>query len=114
MQLGMGTISGVMGGFFGMQGPPAVLYFVESEPDKNHYVAQTQLYFAAGNLFMAFVRAQNGFLTSTVGYGYLIGISAVAIGTYLGSKVFSKISEKKLKIVIYTYMAISGIIALLK
>ena len=43
MQLGMGSISGVMGGFFGMQGPPAVLYFVQSEQDKNHYAAQTQL-----------------------------------------------------------------------
>ena len=29
-QVGAGTVSGVMGGFFGMQGPPAVLYFISS------------------------------------------------------------------------------------
>lgn len=34
VQIITGSISGVMGGFFGMQGPPAVLYFVNSEPDK--------------------------------------------------------------------------------
>ena len=32
VQVGAGTLSGLMGGFFGMQGPPAVLYFIQSEP----------------------------------------------------------------------------------
>ncbi|MBR4310428.1 MAG: dihydropteroate synthase, partial [Akkermansia sp.] len=32
-QLGVGTASGVMGGLFGMHGPPVVLYLVASEPD---------------------------------------------------------------------------------
>ena len=48
-QIGTGMLSGVMGGFFGMQGPPAVLYFISSEPDKEHYMAMTQMYFAIGN-----------------------------------------------------------------
>lgn len=30
-QIVAGSLSGLMGGFFGMQGPPAVLYFVSSE-----------------------------------------------------------------------------------
>ena len=30
MQLSMGSLSGVMGGLFAMQGPPAVMYFVAS------------------------------------------------------------------------------------
>ena len=34
VQVGAGTLSGLMGGFFGMQGPPAVLYFIQSEPTK--------------------------------------------------------------------------------
>ena len=34
VQISMGTISGLMGGFFGMQGPPAVLYFISSAKQK--------------------------------------------------------------------------------
>ncbi len=37
VQVGAGTLSGLMGGFFGMQGPPAVLYFIQSEPTKEYY-----------------------------------------------------------------------------
>ena len=28
-----------------MQGPPAVLYFIQSEPTKEHYMAMAQTYF---------------------------------------------------------------------
>lgn len=42
VQVGVGTLSGLMGGFFGMQGPPAVLYFIQSEPTKEHYMAMAR------------------------------------------------------------------------
>ena len=38
-QVVAGSLSGMMGGFFAMQGPPAVLYFLASENDKNQYMA---------------------------------------------------------------------------
>ena len=41
VQIGMGTLSGALGGLFAMQGPPAVVYFVESckskESTSNHH-----------------------------------------------------------------------------
>ena len=114
MQLLMGSISGVMGGFFGMQGPPAVLYYVESEPDKNHYAAQTQVYFVIGNIFMTFFRAQNGFLTQDVAKSWTIAIFGVIVGTYIGSIVFNRISTNILKKIIYGYIAVCGVIFLLK
>lgn len=49
-QIGAGTLSGLMGGFFGMQGPPAVLYFISSTSDKEHYMALAQSYFFFGNI----------------------------------------------------------------
>ncbi len=45
MQLGMGTLSGVMGGLFAMQGPPAVIYFISSAESNREYIAMTQWYF---------------------------------------------------------------------
>lgn len=114
MQLGIGGISGVMGGFFGMQGPPAVLYYVQSEPSKEHYTAQTQVYFVIGNIFMSFVRAGNGFLTISVGKAWVFAIVGVAVGTWIGAKVFKRISAEKLRKVVYAYMAVSGMVMLLK
>lgn len=111
-QIGAGTLSGLMGGFFGMQGPPAVLYFISSEHDKNRYMAIAQSYFFFGNLSMLIVRAYNGFLTSAVGYGYLYGIGGVAIGMTIGGYVFRHLSNKVFKYIVYAYIGISGIIIL--
>ena len=108
-----GTLSGLMGGFFGMQGPPAVLYFISSEHDKDRYMALAQTYFFFGNLSMLIVRAYNGFLTSAVGYGYLYGIGGVAIGMTIGGYVFRHLSNKVFKYVVYAYIGISGLIILL-
>ena len=112
-QIGAGSLSGLMGGFFGMQGPPAVLYFISSEPDKNHYMAMVQTYFLIGNAMMTVVRASNGFLTATVGRNYLFCVAAVATGTLLGSWAFRHIPGKIFPYVVYGYICICGLIILI-
>jgi hypothetical protein len=113
MQLSMGTLSGLMGGLFAMQGPPAVLYFAASEPDKERYLALTQAYFFVGNVFMTIYRAQCGFCTPIVNRCWLYALIGVVIGSWLGRKVFDKIPSPTLRKVIYAYMAVSGILALM-
>ena len=112
-QVGAGTVSGVMGGFFGMQGPPAVLYFISSEPDKNHYIAMAQIYFLLGNVVMTIVRAANGFLTATVGRNYIFCLAAVLTGTLLGSWAFKRIPGKIFPYIVYSYIGISGLVIFL-
>ncbi len=112
MQVTMGFLSGVLGGLFAMQGPPAVLYFIASERDKNNYMAITQAYFAIGNIFMTIVRAQNGFLTPTVQRCWFYAVATLFIGIWLGRLVFDKVSAPILRKIVYVYMAISGILAL--
>ena len=112
-QFTAGTISGLMGGFFGAQGPPAVLYFISTTKDKNQYMSMMQSYLLCGNIMMTMVRAYNGFLTPTVGWDYLYGIGGVAVGTTLGAYVFQRIPNKKFKYVVYCYIGISGIIMLI-
>ena len=113
VQVGAGTLSGLMGGFFGMQGPPAVLYFISSEKDKQHYMAMTQVYFVLGNAMMTVVRAHNGFLTPTVINDYFYGLIGVVIGTLLGAFVFNRIPSRLFRYVVYVYIGISGVMILL-
>ena len=113
VQVGAGTLSGLMGGFFGMQGPPAVLYFIQSEPSKEHYMAMTQTYFVIGNVMMTIVRAYNGFLTTTVLTDYCFGLGGVVIGTCLGAYVFRHIPNRIFRYIVYAYIAVSGVIILL-
>lgn len=113
MQLGMGSLSGVMGGLFAMQGPPAVLYFVASEREKETYLAMTQVYFFVGNIFMTFYRAQSGLLTPVVWTSWLWAFVGVFVGTWVGKQVFDRISARLLRKIIYAYMALSGLWALM-
>ena len=113
VQVGAGTLSGLMGGFFGMQGPPAVLYFIQSEPTKEHYMAMTQTYFLIGNVMMTIVRAYNGFLTTTVLTDYSFGLGGVIIGTALGAFVFQHILNRIFRYIVYAYIAVSGVIILI-
>lgn len=109
-QVGAGTLSGIMGGFFGMQGPPAVLYFISSEPSKECYMAMTQMYFCIGNAMMTIVRACNGFVTADVGKGYAFGLGGLVLGLLLGEWTFKRIPGKIFPYIVYTYICISGII----
>jgi hypothetical protein len=113
VQVGAGTLSGLMGGFFGMQGPPAVLYFIQSEPTKEHYMAMAQTYFLIGNVMMTGVRAYNGFFTETVAVDYLYGLGGVIIGTMLGAYVFKHIPNRIFRYIVYAYICISGVIILM-
>lgn len=111
-QIGVGTVSGVLGGFFGMQGPPIVLYFIRTSRDNDHYIADTQCIFALGNLLMTGVRACNGFLTATVARDYLFGLIGVLVGTNIGAAVYRRIPRRTLKYIVYAYIGISGAIVL--
>lgn len=111
-QIGLGSFSGMMGGLFAMQGPPAVLYFLASSETKEKYIAQTQTYFIIGNAMMTIFRAKAGFVTAAVGSAYCYGLVAVCLGALIGSKVSKKIPHAVLKKIVYMYMAISGVIAL--
>ncbi len=112
-QIGAGTISGLMGGFFGMHGPPAVLYFIAALKDKDEYMATAQAYFLITNVYMTLLRSANGFLTREVATYFIPCLIAVCIGTFLGALVFKRISTKVFPYVVYAYICISGIIIFL-
>ena len=62
---------------------------------------------------MTVFRGSNGMLTSQVGTAFGFGIVAVIAGTWLGAKVFNAISRDTLQRIVYVYIGVSGIVALL-
>ena len=111
--LGTGSVSGVMGGLFGMHGPPVVLYLVVSEPDKNHYMGMIQTYAVITNIAMLIVRAYNGYVTPTVVTTYLYALGGLAIGEIAGNWAFRRIPGRLFTYLVYTYIGISGLIILM-
>ena len=112
-QLGAGAASGVMGGLFGMHGPPVVLYLVASEPDKDHYMGMIQTYAFVTNLTMLAVRAWNGYVTPMVGTTYIYGLIGLAVGVLSGNWAYKRIPNRIFTYVVYAYIAISGLVILL-
>jgi hypothetical protein len=80
---------------------------------EEHYMAMAQTYFLIGNIMMTFVRAYNGFLTTTVLTDYCFGLGGVIIGTALGAYVFKHIPNRIFRYIVYAYIAVSGVIILL-
>lgn len=111
--LGAGSLSGVMGGLFGMQGPPVVLYLINSEPDKNHYMGMIQTYAVLTNFIMLSVRACNGYVTSDVGAAYLYSLGGLAVGVFAGNWAFKRLSNRLFTYVVYAYIGLSGLIIFL-
>lgn len=113
VQLCTGTLSGLMGGLFAMQGPPAVIYFLAATDDKEEYIASTQWYFLIGNLLMSCFRAGRGFVTEEVLKSFAISVPAVFIGLLIGSLVYGKLKVGVLRKLIYAFLIVAGAVSLL-
>lgn len=113
VQVGMGTVSGVMGGLFAMQGPPAVIYFISCADNKEEYMAITQWYFIISNSFMTVSRAASGFFTPTVGKAWLFGVAAVILGLMVGKRIYSRMPIEIIRKVVYVIIGISGLLAII-
>lgn len=112
LQVGMGSLSGLMGGLFAMQGPPAVIYFMASASDKESYIAMTQWYFFIGNLMMTIFRAVEGIVTPVVGWSFALAMPAVVLGTWVGSRIYDKMRIDVVRKVVYAFLAVSGVVTI--
>ena len=113
MQAFLGTLSGITGGLFGIQGPPAVIYFLSCTDRKEEYVALAQWYFICANISMTLYRIREGFFTTYVATGWLAGVCAVLLGLWLGSFVYGKVPMQFLRKGIYIFIALIGLAVLI-
>lgn len=105
-----GLISGLCGGFFGVNGPPAVIYFMAAaEGDNKRYLATAQAYFLILNIHITLMRFLNGAAITKVFYATVAGIAGVGAGTLIGLKIFKKMDLTALYRFVYLFMAVMGV-----
>ena len=108
----IGTISGIMGGMFAMPGPPVVLYCISSIENKREYVVTLQAFSVIFNIFYTLFRAKVGFYSESTLLWWGAGLIGLMIGTSLGSRCSERISNQRLKQIVYIMMILSGIVAI--
>lgn len=108
-----GALGGVLGGLFSTGGPPAVLYLSHAVNEPLVYFASIQFYFCLTNIYATATRALNGIITWELLAYALFGMVGCMLGDFLGKRVFDNLNHKKLKLIIYIGMIISGIIMIL-
>lgn len=107
-----GAISGVLGGFFSVSGPPVVLYMLAASEDNDTYMANIQAYFTVTSLYSTVMRSIYGMINIPILLYSGIGFIAVLVGLFLGKKLFSRLDPAMLRRVIYAVMMLSGIVML--
>lgn len=104
-----GALGGGLNGLFSTGGPPVVLYLSHALQDKNAYFATIQFYFGVTNLYSVASRAAGGLVTGQVLLFAAVGIAGCMAGDFAGRMVFDRLDAKKLRLVIYIGMILSGI-----
>ena len=60
------------------------------------------------------IRAINGIITPTTLKLWLMVLAALALGLFLGNKIFNRLDAKKLRMAVYGYLLVSGATMVLK
>ena len=105
-----GVLSGVLEGMFAIGGPPAVIYFMQSEEDSDHYLATVSGYFVLLGVVSVSSKAISGFYTTNVWLALLFGVVGMIVGSLIGKKARDKANPKLIKKSVYAVMAVSGVI----
>jgi uncharacterized membrane protein YfcA len=109
-----GLVTGVFSGMFNSGGPAMAIYFYNVFSDKRQYSAALQVTFMLGALVNLFVHLAYGNISLDVLRFAGMGIPVVFAGTFLGVRVFERLSKKHLNILVYLFMALTGAIQIIK
>ncbi len=110
----VGALAGILSGLFSTGGPPVAIYMLESASCSEEYRVTLSAYFVILTGSAVVARALNGVYSAPVLHAYGLLLVSLAIGTWLGSKIFRRLSPQKLRVVVYSCVILSGLTMLLK
>lgn len=107
----LGLVSGLCGGFFGIGGPPIVLYMLPAigEDDKIGYIASMQIYFLFSNMLFLSLRIAHGSVTASILPCLGIGLIGVALGVVGGLFALARIPQKAFRKCVYVFIGLNGL-----
>jgi len=108
----IGIISGMGAGFFGLGGPPVVIFLLAALNNKEEYRATLAVQFLCNSIIATAIRLMNGIITFQLVQVSILSIGPILLGIWLGGHFFRLMSEKTLRRVVYVFMAISGLFML--
>jgi uncharacterized protein len=106
-----GFCAGVLGGAYGMNGPPIVIYGAMRRWSAQHFRATLQGYFLPASILGMAGYRMAGLWTATVTHFYLISLPVMLAGVFLGRAINHRLhGEEFFK---YLYLGLAGIGVLL-
>ena len=103
-----GALSGILGGIFGVSGPPVVIYLKYRIPEKDMFRAQIVLLIIFENVFRLFLYACGGLYNSFNLKFALILLPSMALGLFLGSRLNIKASQRTFDIIAAGILMMAG------
>lgn len=109
--LGCGFASGVLGGAYGMNGPPLAIYGALRRWSPQHFRATLQGYFLVASLAALIGYAVLGVWTAAVTRYFLVSLPAVLIATLVGRAINRRIKDRGFfRVVCVGLLAVGGML----
>lgn len=109
-----GVLGGIVGGFFALGGVPVGIYLLNAAETKALYYGTMQAYIVITDIYGTGVRIAQGIITMQTLKWIAAAIVGVLIGTLIGQMIYKKISQDKLKKLVYLMVGFSGIIKIVQ
>jgi uncharacterized membrane protein YfcA len=90
--LPIGVVGGVLGGAFGIGGPPVIAYASTQDWDGGRYKAMLCSYFSASNAYRLVLLITAGLITRPLVTLGAVALPALFLGTYVGIRTFRRLS----------------------
>lgn len=105
-----GFLSGVLGGAYGLNGPPLVVYGHLKRWSAKHFRATLQAYFLPASLIGIIGYGIKGLLTPTVFFDFLIALPAAIPAIFLGRYLNHQLKDDSFFKYVYGGLALIGIL----
>ena len=109
-----GLVSGVMAGLFGIGGPLLAVYILGVSHSKESFTGNLQFVFFISNCVIFFTKLMKGFFSVSLLPLAAVGVAGVLLGQWIGGTWIEKLKPEKMKIIIYIFIGISGLITILQ
>lgn len=112
--LGCGFLAGVLGGAYGMNGPPLVVYGSMRRWSAQHFRATLQAYFLPASVLGMAGYGLSGLWVPAVTHDYLLSLPALVPAVLLGRGINHRLQPETFSKYVYAGLAVIGILLLVQ